>query len=234
MRKFTLSLLTLVMIASLGIGVIYAQDGGDEEETDCENMLSVITDTLGMTTEELTTALQDGQTLSEIAEAQGVSVADLALAIGNYQLDCGRILGGNRPNAPFGGRGDRGGQFGGNGPFGGDRGRGDFVPFDDHRDGRGRDHFGLNDRPLIQAISDATGLSAEEIFTMLREDDMTLAQIITENGGDVDAIIADLVEQFETNLTDHINGVTPDDTSADSSEAATDDTDSAPETESAE
>jgi hypothetical protein len=46
-------------------------------------------------------------------------------------------------------------------------------------------------------------------MTMLRDNDMTLAQIITENGGDIDAIIADLVEQFETNLTDRINGVEP-------------------------
>ncbi len=209
-KKLMLSLLTLVMVASLGMGVIYAQDGGDEEETECQDLGTVITETLGMTAEELRDALQDGQTLSEIAEAQGVATDDLALAIGNHHLKCASQRRANRPDGQFGGRGnDRGGRFGQNGPFGGDGvgpfdgdfGGRDFAPFG----GRDGARFGANSS-LIEAISEATGLSAEEIFTMMREDDMTLSEIITANGGDVDAIIADLVEQFETNLADRLNG----------------------------
>lgn len=200
-KKLMLSLLTLVMVASLGIGVIYAQDGG-EEEMECQDLGTVITETLGMTTEELRDALQDGQTLSEIAEAQGVATDDLALAIGNHHLECASQRRANRPD-------DRGGRFGQNGPFGGDGvgsfdgdfGGRDFAPFG----GRDGARFGANSS-FIEVVSEATGLSAEEIFTMMREDDMTLTEIITANGGDVDAIIADLVEQFETNLSDRFSG----------------------------
>ena len=195
-KKLMLSLLTLVMVASLGIGVIYAQDGEDEE-SECQDLGTVITETLGMTTEELRDALQDGQTLSEIAEAQGIATDDLALVIGNHHLECASQRRANRQDGRFGGRGnDRGGRFGQNGAFSGDS---------ELFGGRDGTRLGANSS-LIEAISEATGLSAEEILTMMREDDMTLTEIITANSGDVDAIIADLVEQFETNLSDRFSG----------------------------
>lgn len=47
----------------------------------------------------------------------------------------------------------------------------------------------------ITAVADATGLTTEEIRTLLDED-QTLADIVTANGADLDAVRAALAEQF--------------------------------------
>ncbi|MCL4252398.1 MAG: hypothetical protein KJ043_01300 [Anaerolineae bacterium] len=59
------------------------------------------------------------------------------------------------------------------------RGDGNRPPRDDHRE-------------IIEAIAEATGLEPQEIMQQLR-DGGTLADIITENGGDVNNIIAILI-----------------------------------------
>ena len=72
------------------------------------------------------------------------------------------------------------------------------------RGGRGgafRD--GLGD--ILQIVADATGLDAQEIRTQL-QDGATLADLITANGGDVNAVIADalavVTEQVNQAVTD--------------------------------
>lgn len=56
-----------------------------------------------------------------------------------------------------------------------------------------RDRFRLGDREVIQVIVEQTGLTVEEIFAEVR-DGKTLAEVITENGGDVEAIVSAAVE----------------------------------------
>ncbi|MEO8609769.1 MAG: hypothetical protein ABI690_17890 [Chloroflexota bacterium] len=55
-------------------------------------------------------------------------------------------------------------------------------------------------RTVINIVSDETGLETQDILGQLREG-MTLADIITANGGDVDQVITDSVSK----LTDQIN-----------------------------
>ncbi|MBN8636229.1 MAG: hypothetical protein J0M07_12955 [Anaerolineae bacterium] len=73
---------------------------------------------------------------------------------------------------PMGGRGGRGGQMGG-----------------DQRGGRlGEDRQIY----LMQAVMDATGLNLIEVSTQVR-DGATLGEIVTANGGSIDAVVADAV-----------------------------------------
>lgn len=53
----------------------------------------------------------------------------------------------------------------------------------------------------IEIIAEATGLMPRDIVTMSRDEGKTLADIITENGGDLDAITAEI----NTLMTDRIN-----------------------------
>jgi hypothetical protein len=48
-------------------------------------------------------------------------------------------------------------------------------------------------RHLLTAVSDATGLEQRAIIEQLRQDGATLAEVITANGGSVEAVIADAV-----------------------------------------
>lgn len=58
----------------------------------------------------------------------------------------------------------------------------------------------LNDiRPLINAASDAIGLTGQEIAQALR-DGKTLSEVITENGGSPDAIVAGAIAQVKEML----------------------------------
>ncbi|MCA9914846.1 MAG: hypothetical protein KC496_15945, partial [Anaerolineae bacterium] len=66
-------------------------------------------------------------------------------------------------------------------------------PFGMHHDGmRG---FGMD----IVSLTDATGLTADEIRTALA-DGSTIAELIQANGGDVDALIANAVEEDQAYL----------------------------------
>ncbi len=48
-------------------------------------------------------------------------------------------------------------------------------------------------RELVNAVADATGLTPREILQQAREDEMSLAEVIAANGGDVEAIVAQVV-----------------------------------------
>lgn len=65
---------------------------------------------------------------------------------------------------------------------------------------QGQRPFAFNDtRPLINAAVDATGLTAQDIAQALR-DGKSIAEVITENGGSPDAIIASAIAQVKENL----------------------------------
>jgi hypothetical protein len=66
---------------------------------------------------------------------------------------------------------------------------------DGERPGRrgGRHHV------IIEAVVEATGLTAEEIRETMQADDATLASIIEANGGDVDEVVAQIVATITEN-----------------------------------
>lgn len=72
------------------------------------------------------------------------------------------------------------------GPGGGQGQRGGFRP----------------DGELVDIIADALGLTPQEILALLREGDMTLEQIITDNGGDVEALRAELTAVITENINE--------------------------------
>jgi hypothetical protein len=86
-------LAVLVVVGAIGAGIAYADDSTPPARTfdgrggphggrglgDAE--LEVAAKILGMTTDELSTALQSGQTLEEIATEKGVDIADVQEAI---------------------------------------------------------------------------------------------------------------------------------------------------------
>ena len=74
---------------------------------------------------------------------------------------------------------------------------------------------GPRDGGVINAVSETIGLTPQEIFEALQEEGATLASVIEANGGDVDAILAqlianapeDLSEEQVAALEEHLNGV---------------------------
>ena len=73
----------------------------------------------------------------------------------------------------------------------------------------GQDRIGT----ILEVISNATGLAREDIIRMSQEDGKTLAEIITENGGDVNAVQAELVAAFtadvDARISDLLNNPLP-------------------------
>jgi len=86
-------LAVLVVVGAIGAGVAYADDstppagtfdgrGGPRGERGLPQAeLEAAAKVLGMTADELSTALKDGKTLEELAEAAGVDIADVQEAI---------------------------------------------------------------------------------------------------------------------------------------------------------
>jgi polyhydroxyalkanoate synthesis regulator phasin len=62
---------------------------------------------------------------------------------------------------------------------------------------------------VLEIVSTATGLETAEIVRLMREDDQTLAEIITANGGDLAAVEAEitaaLTENFNSNLAQNVD-----------------------------
>ncbi len=133
---------------------------------------------------------------------------------------------GMRGQSGFGGFGGRGGNAGGRGGQGqrgfGGRGFGGGQFFS--RPGMGSVGQGILNqdiRPLLQAVESATKLNPQQIAQEMRQQNETLAQVITAHGGDVTTIVDNAVmtatqrlDQFRTNgtltqdqETDIINGL---------------------------
>lgn len=75
------------------------------------------------------------------------------------------------------------------------------------RDGALRDWVGI----VMNVVSEATGLDRAEIIRLSQEENQTLAQIITTNGGDVEAvkqqIISAIQADFNENLDERVDNV---------------------------
>ncbi|MBX3315034.1 MAG: hypothetical protein KF906_12015 [Actinobacteria bacterium] len=139
-------------------------------------------ETLNMTEDELRSALADGKSLAEIAEAQGVdrqALIDALVAAGEARLDEAKA---NLPDRiadavdkTFEGRGDMGGRF-----------------------------------PILSkgltVAADTLGMTEDELRTALREDGKTLAEVAEAQGVDrqtlVDALVADANARLAEKVAD--------------------------------
>lgn len=78
----------VVALGAFGTSIAYADDGGPDQRTgrfDGER-LEVIADLLGMTPEEVTTAIkEDGKTLQELADEAGVDMEDIRDALSDVR-----------------------------------------------------------------------------------------------------------------------------------------------------
>lgn len=136
------------------------------------------------------------------AKKLGITVMLIgALTVGAVAANAqqGGNPGGGQPGQPGmgfqGGDGGRGGQPG-MGFQGGERGG---------RDGRGQmgGRFGEHEIYLMQAVMDATGLNLIDIAAQLR-DGTTLGEIVTANGGTIEAVVADAVANATTAINEAV------------------------------
>jgi uncharacterized protein (DUF433 family) len=96
-KKIGFGLLLAAVVATVGVGAAFAQGATPPAEAPVEGErpawhqngpggprgghLETVAEALGMTVDELHEALADGQTVAELAEAQGVALEDIAAAL---------------------------------------------------------------------------------------------------------------------------------------------------------
>ena len=139
--------------------------------------LSVAAQVIGVTEDELRTALRDGQTIAEVAAAEGVDVQAVidALtedAIARIEAELpDRIAAIVNGEVPF--------ERGDHGPRGG--------------------HV----LPGLETAADALGITEDELRTALR-DGQTIAEVATDQGVDLQSVIDALVAQANTRLDEAV------------------------------
>jgi len=172
---------------------------------------------LGMTVEELRTALVAGTSLADVAATKGVAVqkvidaivaaetAELKQHVADGKLTQARadeLLAGLSArvtamvnvDVPAFGRGGRG--------FGGEDHGGDGHGGDGHGKGRRHGLPGLHDSTVLE---DTLGMTREEIRAGL-EAGKSIADLAKEKGIDVQKVIDALVAEARTKITDMVNG----------------------------
>jgi uncharacterized protein YidB (DUF937 family) len=156
--------------------------------------LETAAETIGITAEELRTALQGGQTMAEVAEANGVepqAVIDALVAEVEAHIDeqvaAGELTAeqGEQRKAEAAERiatfVNEGGPAGGPGGPGGHRGHG------------------------LETAAEAIGITAEELRAAL-EDGQTVAEVAEANGVDAQTVIDALVAEATERITAFVNG----------------------------
>ena len=169
-----------------------AQDAGSDDDTaeapaegfrfrNGGEQLSVAAEAIGITEEELRTALEDGQSIAQVAEANDVevqTVIDAMVAAATERLETAidelpdkmaEVV--EREGLP-------------------DRGPG----------GPGRGHFGAG----LDAAAEAIGIESEELRTALR-DGQTIAEVAEANDVDVQTVIDALVADAEAALDEAVS-----------------------------
>ena len=147
--------------------------------------LSVAAEAIGISEDELRTALEGGQSIAQVAEANGVdvqTVIDAMVAAGTERLETAidelpdRVAEAvQREGLPDRGPGGPGGP------------------------GHGRGHFGAG----LDAAAEAMGIESEELRAAL-EDGSTIAEVAEAKGVDVQTVIDALVADAETHLDDAV------------------------------
>ncbi len=86
MRKYTLFLVAAILVvAGVAVNQSNAQEG---DNATCREPLEVVASVLGLDETAVTEALENNQTLAELAETQGVSAAELAEALADNMRVC--------------------------------------------------------------------------------------------------------------------------------------------------
>jgi len=182
MKNKAIVISILVLVMSLFVGVIAAQ----EDDTTANrpgrgrnllhDIVEIVTEATGLTQQEIMEQLQDGATLAEVVENAGGDVDAVIADVETLMSEQIEEL----FNTEF-----------------------DF----EGRDGNG---FGIRDRvrngvlgEVATAISAETGLETTEILQQVRDGEI-LADIITNNGGDVDTVVAAVVEAVTTNVNERV------------------------------
>jgi prolyl-tRNA editing enzyme YbaK/EbsC (Cys-tRNA(Pro) deacylase) len=160
----------------------------------CPGGLADLADVIGISTDDLRGALRDGQTLAEVAEANGVDpqqVVDLLVVNGTERLDAavaaGRIdqatADERKASLP-----DR---------------AADLVNGELERHGHGHPRRAA----AIRTAAEAIGIDAGELRAALR-DGQTIAQVAEANGVDPQDVIDALVARSTERITKVVNGDT--------------------------
>jgi hypothetical protein len=192
-KKVSLVMVVLALMALL-VGVTSAQEGTPEVgrggrfgAVALRQLFQIVADETGLQVQEIVTQVHEGTTLADIITANNGSVDDVmaqavtaatdhinaAVADGTITQERADQLLANLEAAITRGLN---GELRRDGP--------------DGRQPGNRERRGV--RNLLQAIADATGLEQREILQQAR-DGSTLADIITANGGTVDAVLASAI-----------------------------------------
>lgn len=198
MKMKHLGILTLVFVMMVAIvGAVSAQGGpngrggrggfnGNRPNFAGANS-TIITDATGLTQEELRDALMSGSTIAELIEANG---GDVDAVIAELVAEVTENLN-ERNDATLENLEERiTEQI--NGTY--ERSENGLM--------NGRGGFGLHTDSTV--ILDATGLTQEELRDALM-DGSTIAELIEANGGDVSAVIADLVDEATTAINEKVD-----------------------------
>lgn len=188
--------ITVAVVSAVGIGAVSAQERPAPQGQDgvIRSAIHAAVEETGLEAEDILSQIREGQTLAEVVAANGGDiqvVIDQAMVSASERIaqavENGRIT---QEQAD-----ERLSQLatliaeGVNREFPGRPGLRGIV-----RNG---------ERGLLQSVAEATGLSAEEILPMLR-DGMTLAEVVTANGGDVQAVIADAIADATTRISEAV------------------------------
>lgn len=178
--------------------------------------LDAAAEALGMTTDELHTALRDGQTLAEIAADKGVDVDTLitkmveaAVESIDAAVDAGDLDEARATEIKADLTERITALVNGEAPIGGPGGRGPGGP--------GGPGFGHRGGMHLDTAAEVLGLEVDDLAQRLRDGE-TLADVAEAEGVDVDTLIDALVDDARERITDMVNGVQPErpDTSSES------------------
>ncbi len=191
-KKFAIVGILLVFVLSLMVGAVSAQQGGGGGRggdnrppmgDDLRDVVQLVADATGLDPQDLMQQLRDGAILADLITANGGDVNTViaeALALvtekTNQAVTDGKITQ-ERADEILANAETR---------------LTDLVNNPVQLGGENRPQLGGEIREVIDLVAEQTGLDAQELLQQLR-DGATLADIITENGGDVDGIIAILI-----------------------------------------
>ncbi len=168
--------------------------GATASAAPCRKGLADVADAIGISTDDLRAALRDGQTLAEVAEANGVDpqrVVDVLVESGTARLDAAVAAGridqatADEREASLPER------------------AADLVNGELERDARRHPRRSA----ALRASAEAIGIDAAELWDALR-DGQTIAQVAEANGVDPQDVIDALVARSTERITKVVNGDT--------------------------
>ena len=177
--------IAVMVVSTVGIGAVSAQERPSPEGRDgfLHSAVQAAVEETGLEAQEILSQIRDGLTLAEVVAANG---GDIQVVIAQAVASASERLAQAVENGRI--TQERADEMLANLET--------LITEGVNRDFPGRPGLrGIvrnGERGLLESVTEATGLSAEEIRPMLR-DGVTLADVITANGGDVQTVIADAI-----------------------------------------